>query len=124
MTAEQLVVFPLLVLFIVLLAIFVRRWPTIWRKIRYQGSENWTSVPATIKVSEVRESRSSEGSLYRPCITYTYSVDGQEHIGHFRGNFYPSPEEAQLDLSEICQQAALMVRVHPSKSKTSVLVLP
>jgi len=107
----------------ILLAPLLRHWPSAWRRLRYWGSGSWPSVPASIKVRGVREDSSDHGKTYRPYLTYTYDWEGQEYIGHFNGDIYGLRQDAESAVSETCKRPPVMVRVHPRRPKTSVLVL-
>src|SRR5271165_2441915 len=102
----------------------LRHWPRAWRWVRYWGSESWPSVPASIKVRGVREDSSDHGTTYRPYLTYTYDWQGREYVGHFSGDIYGLRQDAEAALSETRNHPPIVVRVHPRKPQTSVLVLP
>lgn len=108
----------------VLLALALRHRSSIWRSIRFFRSDSWPSVEATIRSPEVKSWDSSKGSTYQPRLTYSYSFEGEEHSGSFRGNIYGSREEAQLVLSQLCSMSPVMVRVNPARPGISVVTSP
>lgn len=120
MTIEGLIGFALFIL----IAPLLRHWPRAWRWVRYRGSGSWPTLTATIKLRGVREESSGHGDIYRPYLDDSYFSDGEERTGSFKGDIYGSRHEAESELSEICDHPPVMVRVHPSKPGTSVLVLP
>lgn len=72
------VLFPLVFLVI---GIGVLLW-TGWDVVSALRSRRWPQVDGTIVVSDLQRSKDSEGGfMYRPEVTYRYSIDGKEYTG-------------------------------------------
>ena len=103
--------------------VFVR-WPSIWRNIRYHGSESWTQVQATVESHATEPYYSRGGVRYRPCLSYSYSFQGEYFGGTYNGNLYPSEDDTQSFLDQHPINSALAIRVNPKNPAKSVLFLP
>lgn len=102
----------------------VARWPSIWRNIRYPGSESWTQGRATVESQVLEPYSSKNGTQYRPCLSYSYSVQGEYFGGTYKGNMYPSEDAAQSLLDQYPVNSALTIRISPKNPARSVLFLP
>jgi len=49
--------------------------------LRAWSSRDWPTTPGVILTSEIAATSDSDGTAYKPLITYTYTVDGVEHRG-------------------------------------------
>jgi len=54
---------------------------SVWNLIKTAASRNWMTTQGVIVASDLRRSRDSEGGfLYRPEVSYRYTVDGSELV--------------------------------------------
>lgn len=88
------------------------------------AAKNWPTAEATILTSEVSEESDSDGTSYRPRITYEFTVDDTTHIGdriHF-GSVGSRNYDTHAEITARYPVAAKVpVHHHPSSPEHSVL---
>lgn len=96
-------------------------WPRIWRALRFPGSANWPTLPATVEQVLVRTYSGRAGTTYRAEITYSYQANGGYYSGHYMGDWCSSEAEVG-ELFDACPKGTvLQIHVHPRKPALSVL---
>lgn len=88
-------------------------------------SGNWPSVPGIIRSSTVTSQSSSDGTTYKPEVTYSYTVDGTEYQGDLIAYGLKGSSSdrsfAQYYDKKYPEGATVPVAYDPARPQTSVL---
>ncbi len=88
------------------------------------GAKNWPSVPCRIVSSKVHTSRDSDGTTYRPDISFSYSYKGQTHTSDsysFGGKVSSGYNWAQGRVSQYPAGSNAICYVNPSYPQEAVI---
>ena len=98
----------------------------VYSLVRAWQSTHWPRTMGTIATSEVEQYRDSKQTLmYRPSVSYRYSVSGKEHVsyrlsfGGEMGTNWPEPAEKTVALYPV--GTTVTVHYDPGKPSESVL---